>query len=71
MSSRKSGELKKFFSDKGYGFIQSKKGDVFFHVSDSDSLDINLLREGVTLSYEESKDLRSGKTKAANVAIEE
>ena len=71
MSKRKSGELKKFFSDKGYGFIQSKKGDIFFHMSDSEDLDINSLREGITLSYEESKDARSGKTKAANVTIEE
>lgn len=70
MSKRKSGELKKFFSDKGYGFIQSQKGDIFFHISDSENLDINSLREGVTLSYEESKDSRSGKTKAANVTIE-
>ena len=71
MSKRKSGELKKFFSDKGYGFIQSQKGDIFFHMSDSENLDINSLREGITLSYEESKDARSGKTKAANVTIEE
>ena len=70
MSKRKSGELKKFFSDKGYGFIQSQKGDIFFHMSDSEDLDINSLREGITLSYEESKDARSGKTKAANVTIE-
>jgi CspA family cold shock protein len=71
MSKRKSGELKKFFSDKGYGFIQSQKGDIFFHISDSENLDINSLREGVTFSYEESKDVRSGKTKAINVTIEE
>lgn len=71
MSKRKSGELKKFFSDKGYGFIQSQKGDIFFHISDSENLDINLLREGITLSYEESKDVKSGKTKATNVTIEE
>lgn len=71
MSKRKSGKLKKFFSDKGYGFIQSQKGDIFFHMSDSEDLDINSLREGITLSYEESKDARSGKTKAANVRIEE
>jgi CspA family cold shock protein len=71
MSKRKSGELKKFFSDKGYGFIQSQKGDIFFHISDSENLDINSLREGITLSYEESKDVKSGKTKATNVTIEE
>ena len=71
MSKRKSGELKKFFSDKEYGFIQSPKGDIFFHISDSENLDINSLREGVTFSYEESKDVRSGKTKAINVTIEE
>jgi|TARA_Y100000389_G_C17421842_1_gene497175 cold shock protein len=71
MSKRKSGELKKFFSDKGYGFIQSQKGDIFFHISDSEDLDINSLKEEITLSYEESKDVRSGKTKAINVTIEE
>jgi CspA family cold shock protein len=71
MFKRKKGELKKFFSEKGYGFIQSKKGDIFFHVSDSQGLDVNLLKEGVVLSYDESKDSRSGKTKAEKVTIEE
>ncbi|MFT5795468.1 MAG: cold shock CspA family protein [Ulvibacter sp.] len=69
--SRKNGELKKFFSDKGYGFIQSKKGDIFFHVSDSEDLDVDSLQEGITISYEESKDIRSGKTKATEVQIEQ
>ena len=71
MSKIKSGELKKFFSDKGYGFIQSKKGDIFFHITDSEDLDINALEEGINLSYEESKDSRTRKTKAINVTIEE
>jgi cold shock CspA family protein len=69
--SRKTGELKKFFEEKGYGFIQTPKGDIFFHVSDSPELDINSLREGAVLSYEETQDSRSGKTKAGNVQLEQ
>lgn len=70
MSKEKSGELKRFFSDKGYGFIKSNKGDIFFHISDSNGLNVDSLTEGTNLSYEESVDARSGKTKAINVAIE-
>ena len=70
MLERKKGNLKKIFSDKGYGFIQAHKKDVFFHVTDSEGLDINSLREGITVSYEESQDARSGKTKAINVTVE-
>lgn len=69
--SRKSGELKKFFADKGYGFIQSEKGDIFFHVTDSQDLDVNSLNPGIILSYEESQDSRSGKNKAINVSLEQ
>jgi len=71
MSTRKSGELKKFFDDKGFGFIKSNQGDVFFHVSDSQQLNTNALQGPITLSYEEDTDARSGRTKAINVAIEE
>jgi CspA family cold shock protein len=71
MSSRKTGELKKFFEEKGYGFIQTPRGDIFFHVSDSEELDVNSLSEGVILSYEETRDERSGKTKAGNVQVEQ
>lgn len=70
MSKRKTGELKKFFSEKGYGFIQSKGGDIFFHVTDSKNLDLNALKIGINLSYEDSKDIKSGKTKAINLTIE-
>lgn len=70
MSNRKTGELKKFFEDKGFGFIKSKKGDVFFHISDSQNLNINTLQEQTMVSYEEDTDTRSGRTKAINVAVE-
>lgn len=69
--SRKTGELKKFIADKGYGFIKSENGDVFFHVTDSADLDQNALNEGVNLSYEMGTDSRSGKSKAINVEVAE
>ena len=28
------GKVKRLFNDKGYGFIESSEGDVFFHVAD-------------------------------------
>lgn len=71
MTARKTGELKKFFDDKGYGFIQTPRGDIFFHVSDSEDLDINSLRLGAILSYDEIQDSRSGKNKAGNIKIEQ
>jgi len=72
MANRATGALKKFFHDKGYGFIQTPQGkDVFFHVNDSEDLNQDLLNEEVRLSYEISQDSRSGKNKAVNIQIEE
>jgi len=68
--SRNTGELKKFFADKGYGFIKTEKNDIFFHVNDSTGINTDALQEGISLSYEITQDNR-GKTKACNVQIEQ
>ncbi|QED23467.1 cold-shock protein [Candidatus Deianiraea vastatrix] len=65
--SRQNGKIKKFFADKGYGFISTDGGDIFFHVTDS-SIDANELALNVTVSYEEERD-RNGKTKACKLEI--
>lgn len=69
--SRKNGALKKYFPEKGFGFIKSSHGDLFFHVNDSKELNVDSLKEGATLSYEEITDTRNNKAKAANVRIEQ
>lgn len=68
--SRKTGQLKKFIADKGFGFIKTDSEDMFFHVNDSKDLDVNLLDQGAEVSYEEMTDKR-GQLKACNVKMEE
>ena len=63
------GTIKKWFQDKGFGFIGAADGgpDVFFHES--------ALREGdevapgARVKYEVGTDKRTGKTKAVEVDV--
>eukprot|EP00933_Yihiella_yeosuensis_P031198 TRINITY_DN2474_c0_g2_i1.p1 TRINITY_DN2474_c0_g2~~TRINITY_DN2474_c0_g2_i1.p1 ORF type:complete len:178 (+),score=42.81 TRINITY_DN2474_c0_g2_i1:81-614(+) len=65
----KTGTVKKFFSDKGFGFITPDDGgdDLFAHSKqlDGDQYSIN---EGDKVSYESELDSRSGKMKARSWA---
>ncbi|MGI9570951.1 MAG: cold shock domain-containing protein, partial [Desulfobulbia bacterium] len=70
-SARTKGTLKKWFGEKGYGFIRPDQGskDVFVHIS---AFDRNIPRQpkpGDTIFYHVTTD-NSGKTKAADAAIE-
>ena len=70
--SKKTGKIKKFFEDKGYGFIENEnensRFDTFFHVNDSSAVDQYALSPGKQVSYEITEDQR-GKTKAVNLEI--
>lgn len=44
------GTIKRFLRDKGYGFIESKGRDVFFHISQASSLEPTLI-EGQAVSF--------------------
>ena len=62
-------KIKMFNEDKGFGFIKPDDGgdDVFFHVSalrDGDEI-----TEGKVVTFEMGVDQKSGKTKAASVAL--
>jgi len=70
---RQTGSLKKFFEDKGFGFIQcdnSTSGDIFVHHRQVKNGDKDDLAIGVRLSFDVEPDDRSGKAKATNVMIE-
>jgi CspA family cold shock protein len=49
------GKIKKLVTDKGFGFIEGEKGDLFFHHSTVDGGRIEDLRVGQMVSYEEGR----------------
>ena len=60
------GTVKWFNGQKGFGFIQPDDGgqDVFVHISAVERAGMSNLSEGQKLSYELTKDTRSGKMSA-------
>ncbi|NUQ66054.1 MAG: cold shock domain-containing protein [Pirellulales bacterium] len=49
------GTIRKLIADKGFGFIQGDKGDLFFHHSAVEDTKIEDLRVGQTVEYEEGR----------------
>ena len=46
------GKIKKLVSDRGFGFIESSQGDLFFHHSEVQGVPFEELNEGQTVLYE-------------------
>ena len=65
----KTGTVKFYNSQKGYGFIQPDDGgkDVFVHVSAVERAGLRGLVEGQKISFEVQTDRRTGKASAANL----
>ncbi len=49
------GKIKKLITDKGFGFIEGEKGDIFFHHSALVDISIEDLKEGQRVEYEEGR----------------
>jgi CspA family cold shock protein len=49
------GTIKKLVSDKGFGFIEGERGDLFFHHSSVEGTTFEELREGQRVSYTEGR----------------
>lgn len=45
------GKIKKLVSDRGFGFIEGKNGELFFHHSALEGTSFESLREGQTVEY--------------------
>src|ERR1700733_543197 len=46
------GKIKKVLPEKGFGFIEGERGDLFFHHSEVKGTTIEELREGQAVQYE-------------------
>ena len=64
-----SGTIKKFFEDKGFGFVSPDDGsdDVFVHVKDSPELEG--CSAGDAVLFDSEYDDRKGKYKGTNVSL--
>jgi len=49
------GTIKKLIADKGFGFIEGERGDMFFHHSALEGVSIEVLRIGQAVTYEEGR----------------
>lgn len=49
------GTIKKVLTDKGFGFIEGDRGDIFFHHSALEGITIEALQIGQAVTYEEGR----------------
>jgi CspA family cold shock protein len=63
------GRIKKLVSDKGFGFIEGERGDLFFHHSAVEGERFDNLREGQLVSFEIGKGPKGAR--AENVRLAE
>ncbi len=61
------GTVKKLLADKGFGFIEGERGDIFFHHSALEGTTIEALSVGQQVEYEEGRGPKG--PRAENVRI--
>jgi CspA family cold shock protein len=47
-----SGTIKKLVTDRGFGFVEGERGELFFHHSEVQGTTFEELQEGQTIEYE-------------------
>jgi CspA family cold shock protein len=60
------GTIKKL-TDKGFGFIQGERGDIFFHHSSLEGATYDSLREGQKVEYSEGQGPKGPRAEAVRL----
>ncbi len=61
------GTIKKLITEKGFGFIEGERGELFFHHSAVDGTTFEELREGQTVEFTEGSGPKG--PRAENVTV--
>ncbi len=61
------GVIKKLVADKGFGFIQGERGELFFHLSAVEGTTFESLREGQAVEYTEGRGPKGPRAESVTV----
>ena len=61
------GVIKKLISDKGFGFIEGERGELFFHHSAVEGTSFETLREGQSVEYTEGRGPKGPRAESVTV----
>jgi len=61
------GKIKKLIVDKGFGFIEGERGELFFHRSEVKGTAFESLREGNIVTYTEGRGPKGPRAEAVSV----
>ena len=63
------GKIKKVVSDRGFGFIEADRGDLFFHHSEVQGITFEELQEGQLVDYEIGQGRKGPCATSVRVAV--
>ena len=61
------GTIRKVISEKGFGFIEGERGDLFFHHSAVEGTAFDALREGQEVEYTEGRGPKGPRAESVKV----
>jgi cold shock protein len=61
------GKIKKLIVDKGFGFIEGERGELFFHRSEVKGTAFESLREGHIVTYTEGRGPKGPRAESVSV----
>ena len=64
------GKIKKLVSDRGFGFIEGEKGDLFFHHSEVNGVTFEELQEGQLVDYEIGEGRKGPCAQSIHLAVQ-